>query len=131
MAVDPKSSGKVCVVACKLPHGLKVQAYITPANAPPIVDPDFEPILLAGGNTENAIGGYGFTPGVDADRFQKWLDGNRGFPAVKQGLIFAETTFDRARDRAREQEAIANGFERINPDKPGNGVAPDKDRPKE
>lgn len=131
MAIEPKSSGKLCVVACKLPHGLRIQAYITRENVPPMINPNIDPIVLAGSNNENAVGGYGFTPGVDADKFNAWLAENSTFPAVRQGLIFAETTFDRARDKAREQDAIANGFEPINPDKPGNGVKRDDLRPGE
>lgn len=124
MATEPKTSAKVCV-ACKLPHGLKIQFYITKPNVPPVVDG--EAILLAGSNSDNASaqGGYGITPGVDAARFGRWLTDNQDFPAVKAGLIFAEDTYDKARDRAREQSAIRSGFEGLNAEQPGNGVQVD------
>lgn len=119
MAVDPK---KVCV-ACKLPHGLQIQFYNLKPNFPPEVDG--EPIILAGGNSPDAVGGFGITPGVDGAGFARWLEQNKSYPAVRAGLLFAEDTYDKARDRAREAAGIVSGFEGVNAELPGNGVQPD------
>lgn len=125
MATEPKSSGTVCV-ACKLPHGLRIQFYDTrDLNRPAVIAG--EPILLAGSNHPHAVGGYGITTGVDGPRFGKWLKDNENFPAVRAGLIFAEDNYDRVRARAQEQESVVSGFERLDPDKPGNGVAQDEE----
>jgi hypothetical protein len=131
MATEPKSSGKVCV-ACKLPHGLRIQFYDTKnPNLPPTVSGD--PILLAGTNHEHAVGGYGITVNVDADKFNGWLAQNKEYPAVKNNLIFAEPDYDRIRARALEQSRVLSGFEGLDAEKPPGGVLVDnyEGRPKQ
>jgi hypothetical protein len=128
MATEPKAN-TVCV-ACKLPHGLELQLYkpvplVAAGALVPAPEPIGDPIVIAGANAENAVGGYGFTYGVDASRFGDWMRANENFPAVRRGLIFSESNPDRARDRAREQANIVSGFEGINAQNPPD-VLPDK-----
>lgn len=120
---DPKTTGKICV-ACKLPHGLLIQLYkpLVP-NKP--AEADGEPILLAGENSRDTVGGFGITENVDAARFAAWMSENKSFPAVRANLVFAEDTLDKVRHRAREQAKLVSGFEGLDPEHPPGGVMPD------
>lgn len=105
-------SGTV-TVACKLPVGY---------------NPEFGGVIFAGTNDETAkrSGGYGITEEVDADAYADWAKRRADWVAVKNGLIFAEPTTARAVARAREQAALENGFEPLDPDKAA-GITTDTD----
>lgn len=132
MATEPKSGTKFCVVGCKLPHGLELQLYkprekLAPGETPEPLEPIGDPIILAGSNQEGAVGGFGLTENVDAAAFGEWMRTNQRLQAVRAGLIWAEDTLDKARDKARERAAVLSGFEGLNPEKPPEGVAQGKD----
>jgi hypothetical protein len=125
MAAEPKASAaKTLTVACKLPHGIELRLYKVEKDIPAQLLPG-DPVVLAGSNSDGALGGYGFTDNVDAGFFSAWMDQNQNFPAVRAGLIFAEASPDRARDKAREQASVLSGFEGINPEAPPGGVMAD------
>lgn len=120
----PAPNTSTITVACKLPHGLRLRLYKpAPAGGAPAIAAE---VVLAGSNSSNAVGGYGINDYVDAELFKTWLAANADYAPVKAGLIFADVKRDRARDRAREQSKIVSGFEGIDPEKPPEGVAPDK-----
>lgn len=106
-----KSPNNTVVVGCKLPHGI-------------ILTVDGVSVELNGTNTSDIIGGYGLTENVDADFFGEWCKRNFQHPALGGGFIFAQGTTVEARAQARDNAANANGFEGINPSKPGMGVQP-------
>jgi hypothetical protein len=132
MATAPKSdAAKTVTVACKLPHGLELRLYKVEKDTPAQLLPG-DPVVLAGTNADNAVGGYGLTENVDAAFFAAWMDQNQTFPAVRAGLIFADDSTAKVRDRAVEQARLESGFEGINPEAPRSGVLPDtyEGRPK-
>lgn len=56
---------------------------------------------------------YALTTGVPEDIWSAWLAENKDADVVKNGLIFAAGSEERARDQGREQEAIRTGQEPI------------------
>ncbi len=116
--------GEIVMVACKLPHGLKItlNEKTESDEGKPIWKPTENSVTLAGRNASQIIGGYGLTP-VNADFWDAWLAQNKNFKALKAGMIFAEPRKDRAMSRAADQKALPTGSEPIDPDKPGRGLA--------
>lgn len=136
MAAEPKvDTAKTVCVACKLSHGHELQLW----KLGPVVrgeqqgaKPIGKPVVLAGSNAADTIGGYGFTYNVDAAFFREWMAQNQEFPAVIEGLIFAREKPADARDKAREMSGILTGFEGLDPEQPREGVLVDtyEGRPK-
>ncbi|KAA0117874.1 hypothetical protein CIW48_27115 [Methylobacterium sp. P1-11] len=122
-------------VACKLPHGLVLQEQRMTKRTEPVMGGGYrefeqaerfgKKIMLAGsarpvnpeGEVEFApmVGGYGLTPNVDKDFFERWLAQNAELDAVKNGFIFAAERDDTVKGRAREGKAGPCGLEPINP----------------
>jgi hypothetical protein len=123
MAVEPKPTAKTVFVGCKLPHGIELRLYNVTKDQPS--QPVGDPVVLAGSNADNAVAGYGITENVDAAFFAAWMDQNQQFPAVRAGLIFAETDAAKTRDAAIERARVESGFEGLNPEQPPGGVQPD------
>jgi hypothetical protein len=98
-------------VGCKLPHGLHL-------------DVGDVRVTLAGTNAAQVIGGYGITENVDKDFFDKWMSLNRESAAVKGGFIFAHDKAEHVKGKAAERKDVRNGFEGLDPKKPGPGIAP-------
>lgn len=99
-------------VGCKLPNGLHL-------------DHQGVRVTLNGANSSRLIGGYGLTE-VDKDFFDAWSAAYKDFGPLVNGEIFAQSTAKNAEAQAKEQATVASGFERINPEAPGGGVAPEK-----
>ena len=59
--------------------------------------------------------GVGLTFGVDADFFGEWLKQKKDYPPVVAGMIYAESSTDKALDHAREVESLKSGFEPVDP----------------
>ena len=128
-----RGAGSTVTVACKIPNGLVLQLselYDTtepsPSGARPIkasrkvgeaisvkgparplsgMPPDYQ-----------IIGGYGLTYGVPADFWHDWKDQNRDLDAVRQNLIFASTSHERAMAQAKDMKTIRSGMEPLDPD---------------
>lgn len=58
----------------------------------------------------------GLTFGVDADFFNEWLKQKKDFPPVAAGLIYAETSTEKAVGHAQEISDLKSGFEPVDPD---------------
>lgn len=101
-------------VGCKLPHGIHM-------------DLGGKRVTLNGTNTSNVIGGYGLTENVDKEFFDKWLATHKESPMVKNDLIFAHEKTSNVAAQAKDNAENKNGFEPIDPNKPGNGVQPVKE----
>lgn len=101
----------VIIVGCKLPHGLEIQLA-------------GKTVVLAGANSTDITGGYGLTRDVDKAAFDQWLLDYKDFPAVQQGLVFAQTSEHKARAQATEQADVRTGMEGLNPDAPAPGIKP-------
>ena len=101
-------------VGCKLPHGLHL-------------DIGGKRVTLKGTNASNVIGGHGITENVDKAFFDKWMSQNKESAAVKNGLIFAHEAAQNTKAEAKEKKDNKNGFEGLDPAKPGPGIQPDGD----
>ncbi|MGO3517881.1 hypothetical protein [Acetobacter cibinongensis] len=97
-------------IACKLPTGL----VLTVGQVS---------YTLAGSNSASVLGGYGLTP-VPADFWAAWSGLYAAYPPFRQGLIFAQTTAEKAAAQAQEQASLRTGLEAINPQTPAPGITP-------
>lgn len=130
-----ESAGRDTVtVACKLPHGLVIQACA-------MIDADE---LVQGGGTRRISkaqrlpdtfvvkgnsfpeqagprgpfeSGYALTPGCPKDLWDRWLEANKANPFVLNKLVFAHSEDRSAAAEARENEKRLSGFERLDPTK--------------
>jgi hypothetical protein len=107
--VEERSSRTV-TVACKIPHGLQLQLVRVmiygpgrPVNPPPGF-PDPHPMA----------GGYALTHDVDSKFWEQWLEQNKLSPIVKNGLIFAMSSSNDVKAKAREQADFRSGLEPLN-----------------
>jgi hypothetical protein len=125
---QPSSAGAKVVVACKLPHGLRIR---------PFKMMNERELVLGGGSREQpvarAIGpavliqgtavpygtipkcrmaaGYAITEGVDKDLWDSWFANNKDTAMVENGLIGAHDTAERAIDFAKEHAKTRSGME--------------------
>lgn len=130
-ASAPKRSGETVTVALRYPHGIVLQLYTmedvqVPAPLGFIIQKQArkkgEPFTLNGyaaeaGKSPNCIvaGGYALTPGVPRDLYEQWLKDNADHDIVRNKLIFAFPTLDRARDAGEERAGVLCGLEPLNP----------------
>jgi hypothetical protein len=73
------------------------------------------------------VNGFALTEGVDRDTWVNWFEANRASDMVRNGLIFAEETLERAVSRANELASVRSGLEPFN--KEGDPRAPRSARP--
>lgn len=106
-----KTSADMVTVACNMPHGLRFmlgeKAVLIRGNATHLIGQEKGII---------PVGRYGYTR-VAAD---DWAEIKRVYgelPAIKNGLIFAESSKERAEDRAEEQSELRHGREPFDPAK--------------
>lgn len=126
----PRSrSGEKVTVACKLPNGVVMQLFkkgefrmampgghfeVAEQSVP---DPDHPPITAVGWRgtdgklAHGTIGGYGLTPNVPLEFWEKWLEQNKGTQIVVNRLIFAHGSHDHISGQAKEQKALRSGLE--------------------
>ena len=64
------------------------------------------------------------SPPIPADFWAAWSRKYAEFPLLKNGLIFAQSTLDKATGQAREQAALRTGVEPLNPATPAPGITP-------
>ncbi|MDQ0019003.1 hypothetical protein [[Curtobacterium] plantarum] len=101
---------EVVTVGCKLPNGL-------------VIDVDgAQPVVLAGANASNVIGGYGLTENVDKAVFDKWLEQHKDQPYVKNELVFAQAKTNSAESKAKDNADVKSGLEGLPQDNPSPGV---------
>jgi len=80
-------------------------------------------VRLNGANSSRVIGGHGLTE-VPADFWEEWLATHQDFEPLKNGMIKAQPTRERAAAQALDEQKMPTGFEPIDPNKPGRGLAP-------
>ncbi len=61
--------------------------------------------------------GYGLTPGVDKDFFERWMEQNLESAIVRNKLVLAYDRIDDAIDAAKDHVAVKNGLEPLLQDK--------------
>src|SRR5262245_24763495 len=57
--------------------------------------------------------GYALTHGVPRDSWERWLADNKNGPLVRNRIVFAANTAERAHDEARELRDLPHGLEPI------------------
>lgn len=121
---------KTVVVACKLPHGIKIRDYeegVTHENVMgggtrkvKVFRPIGPVIRIKGPQVPTefirlveVVGGYAITEGVDAEVFGRWMRWNADMPAVANLLIFGAEKRDEVLSLARERTGIKSGLESL------------------
>ena len=139
-ATEPASSGETVCIACKLPNGLILRNFHMEKRLRPMIGdvvaevveaiPDPETITLNGFSIDYEMlkkqrslektlaGGFALTYGVPKDFWLRWLSANSDSAIVRNGLVFAADTEDRARGMARERAGVQSNLEPIDPDHP-------------
>lgn len=134
-------NAKTVTVGCKMPSGLVLKVYKFVDAYEPVMGGGSRKIkvgqqvggdvVLKGFATEAGkhaphaiIGGFGLTPGVDAEFWNLWLEQNRDLDLVKRGLVFAHGETASAEAEAKEKVKEKSGLEALDPGKlPVKGVA--------
>lgn len=118
-AADAKKAGMV-KVGCKLPHGVLLTEEVK-------VEDRFvatgRRVKLNGYNSAKVIGGFGITE-VEGDFIHKWMEDNKSFAPVAEGLIFVVGSDEEAEREAEDRAHILTGFEAANPAAPGVRLEP-------
>lgn len=143
----PKFTGKSrnkIAVACKLPHGIVMRLFRAEIVRTPVMgmgvieetrhveDTDVGRVVLAGnavhpmrpprhtiakGADETPFtDGFAITM-VDEDFWEEWKKQNHDLPALRNGLIYAAPTLERAVDMGNERTKLRSGLEPLTPDK--------------
>lgn len=114
------SGSNLVKVGCKLPHGLILTEEVK-------VEDKFvatgKRTVLQGYNSAKVIGGCGITE-VDRDFITHWLEANKAFAPVVEGLIFVVGSDDEAEKEAARRETVRSGFEAPQPGAPGTNLEP-------
>lgn len=92
-------------VACKLPNGIILEHGKTRAE-------------LKGANTSELVNGFGLTA-VDSAFWDAWTAAHADFPALKNGLIFAQSSKSNAKAQTEDHIGIETGLEGIDTKNPG------------
>lgn len=130
----PASAGAKVVVACKLPHGLRLRLFKEHEERELVMGGGSRAVkvhrALPGSVVVNGVrqaqfgqltmarivGGYALTEGVDKDFFDEWMRQNRENPVVVEGLIHGAENADMAVGKAKEQAELRHGLEPLNKD---------------
>jgi hypothetical protein len=132
-------SNETVTVACKIPNGLVMRLFeMVPGTEPVMgggsrevkVSRQKGPTITLNGPSVrfgdippfSIVGGYALTPNVPADFFEEWKKQNSEQMFIKNNLIFAHGKTETASDRAREQNDVKSGLERIDPEKLPKGI---------
>ncbi|UCL84503.1 hypothetical protein [Pseudomonas sp. HS-18] len=99
------------IVGCKLPHGIHAELA-------------GKVVTLNGSNGSAIIGGFGITRDVDKDFMDNWLKAEAKNPIVANGLVFIAGSEREVEKAVSDREKEANGFEGVDPKKPGKGLKP-------
>jgi hypothetical protein len=136
-AIAAAKATKTVTVACKMPSGLLLRIF-------KMVDQSVQ--VMGGGSRiekqaeqigkavkingyaspfgkapkhtvlEQTYGGYGLTPGVDAEFFAKWMHDNAESDLVKNRIVFAASDSDRVEAEADDYKKEWDGMHPITPD---------------
>jgi hypothetical protein len=145
----PAKNGSTMIVGCRIPHGLVLRTFdiveafestrdgvekVQKAQLRQQAEASF---VVRGpgrgtltGLTQDQLetllpGGFALTQGCPTQVWNDWLSDNRNSPYVTRNDVFAETSMERARNRAidlsRDPDA-ATGLDPIDPENPGRRV---------
>jgi hypothetical protein len=109
--VNAAKSVTATKVYCKLPHGIVFSIGAVKVE-------------LKGGLDKNAVAGFGVTD-IDSDLWEAIAKTYAKHPSIVKQLIFARKSDGES--QAKELKAEKTGFEGLDPDKPSDGIIPDKE----
>ena len=142
----PVKTGATMIVACRVPHGMMLRTFDVVEMEEPSQTgmrkfkqamPNGASFTARGPGRSMLTGltpeqvetlhpyGYAMTQGCPADLWNSWLNDNRRSPYVLANHIFADTTMERVRNRAKEYAEggdTLTGLEPIDPDNPAKRV---------
>lgn len=107
-------------VACKLPHGIiletrdakgDVDQRVTLKGSRLKVTPAGREITAGHETTDDFGKGYGITPNVPADFWERWTAANASYAPYARGFIFAQTDIENTRAQARELSELKTKLE--------------------
>lgn len=116
---------EVVIVACKLPAGLIIEVgTLGQDNHARVEIAGPNSGLRTGRNNGILVGGYAFTP-VRKDVWTEFVSTHKNAAYLKNRAVYAEDSMDKAQAAALTDGNTRLGFERLNPDKLPEGLAPD------
>ena len=118
-------STDIVVVACKLPAGLILEVGVVGEEnyrRMQVAGPKSH--LRDGSNNGIQVGGYAFT-NIPKDLWDEFYKNHRTAPYLKNRAVFVEDSLEKAHAAALSDRRIITGFERLDPDKPADGLVPD------
>jgi len=89
-------------IGCKLPNGIHMQVGDSPRVR-----------ILGWNNNEIAGLSHGITRDVPADLWEAWRKEHADSKLVTNGIIFAEESEKRAKDKAKDNKEQKSGFEQL------------------
>lgn len=127
-----RHAGDRVVVACKLPHGLRLRVCrLIKSTEPNGIGQGMREIKIAEVVGEillhgtavpfgkipkfKIVGGYALTENISKELWDLWFHDNQNAPYVKERLVFAMNTTERAADKAEEHEEIKSNLEPLTP----------------
>lgn len=131
--VKKKDSTGVVTVACKLPNGLVLRVFNETKENEPVLGGGsrevkrfvpHEDSYKINGNAKpfgqdvdwQIVAGYGLTPNIPRDFFDKWEEQNASAPYVKNSLVFAYERTDDCVSAAKDNKGNLSGLQPLTPD---------------
>lgn len=135
----PVTGEATVTVACKHPSGFRLQLHERSMSREPVMGGGFKevPVWRQTGDEvfirgtshpegsapfSEMSGGYALSPGVSQAFWEKWLEQNKDWGPVRQGLIFAHESKAMVVDGAKANAARVTGLERLDPNKLPEGI---------
>ncbi|WP_171882409.1 hypothetical protein [Klebsiella quasipneumoniae] len=100
------------IIGCKLPSGL-------------VISHEGQKVKLAGTNDSMLINGFGITREVPADLWEGFAKTFAEQPLIRNGIVFAVTDENSAKDASQERAEQKTGMEQLDPKK--QQTKPDKE----
>lgn len=100
------------IIGCKLPSGL-------------MISHEGQKVKLAGTNDSMLINGFGITREVPADLWEGFAKTFAEQPLIRNGIVFAVTDENSAKDASQERAEQKTGMEQLDPKK--QQTKPDKE----
>lgn len=143
-AKPSKEDEDTVTIACKMPNGLTLRVYEEFMDREQMqsgqtreikrFEPTGEVVIIKGNALDIAklqnqelpdyqiSNGYALTTGVSKRFWEIWIKQHYDSPMLRNGLLFAQPTENRARDDAKGRGVVRSGLEPIDPDDPSKTV---------
>jgi hypothetical protein len=96
-------SAATVFVAAKLPNGIVIEGVRVLGTAA-----DRLPGQLV---SPGLVGGFKITPGIPAEKWERWAAANAAAPMVTNHLVLADADLETLKRRAREHASTRSGME--------------------